>query len=81
MAVRHKEWKAHYSTQGAYGPEARKREKHDVPLLYNLHHDPSERFNLNEKYPKVLAEIAKIVEAHRKELKTPASQLEIPLKK
>lgn len=79
MAVRHKEWKAHFFTQGAYGPEARKREKHDPPLLFNLHHDPSERFNLNEKHPEVLEQIANIVSTHRKNLVMPDSQLEIPL--
>ncbi|QDT33727.1 sulfatase family protein [Thalassoglobus polymorphus] len=79
MAVRHREWKAHYYTQGAYGADARKRENHDVPLLYNLHHDPSERFNLNKKHPEVLAKIEKLVKTHREQLKAPASQLEIPL--
>ncbi|WP_417851669.1 sulfatase [Thalassoglobus sp.] len=79
MAVRYQEWKAHYYTQGAYGADARKREKHEVPLLYNLHHDPSERFNLNEKYPEILSKIEKLVKAHRDQLTAPASQLEIPL--
>lgn len=79
MAVRHHEWKAHYYTQGAYGPDAGKREKHEIPLLFNLNHDPSERFNLNKKHPEVLKKIDQIVGEHRRDLKSPASQLEIPL--
>ena len=79
MAVRYKQWKAHYYTQGVYGADAKKREKHETPLLYNLHHDPSERFNLNSKHPDVLEKIDQIVKEHRDNLKPGECQLEIPL--
>ncbi len=81
MAIRHGAWKAHYITQGAYGPDARKREKHDPPLLFNLNHDPSERFNVNSKHPEIIKQIQKIADEHRQQLKAPPSQLEISLKK
>ena len=81
MAVRHGPWKAHYETQGAYGTDARESKKHDPPLLFNLDVDPSERLNVNDKHPEVLAQIAAIVAAHRENLDPPPSQLEIPLKK
>lgn len=79
MAVRWKEWKAHYITQGAYGADARESTTHEVPLLYQLNHDPSERFNLNDKHPEVLQQIAKIVDEHQQDLVVAPSQLEIPL--
>ncbi|MEZ5939834.1 MAG: sulfatase [Planctomycetaceae bacterium] len=76
MAVRHGSWKAHFQTQGAYGPEAQKREVHDPPLLFNLDHDPSEKYNINAKHPEVLAQIQEIVAAHQAELVIPPSELE-----
>jgi arylsulfatase A len=79
MAVRYGPWKAHFITQGAYGPAARQVEEHDPPVLFNLDVDPSERFNVNEEHPEVLARIAEIVAEHRANLDPPESQLEIPL--
>ena len=81
MAVRVGPWKAHYFTQEAYGPESRKRDKHDPPLLFNLHHDPSERFDVNDEHPEVLEKIQEVVDKHEALLKVAKSQLEIPLKK
>lgn len=81
MAVRFGPWKAHYFTQAAYGPESNKREQHDPPLLFNLHHDPGEHYNLNDKHPEILSRIQEIADKHEKELTIPASQLEIPLPK
>ena len=73
-AVRKGPFKAHYITQPAYGPE--KPEKHDPPLLFNLAHDPSERFNIATNHPAVLAALAQVVEAHRAKLVPAKSQLE-----
>ncbi|MCA9073469.1 MAG: sulfatase [Planctomycetaceae bacterium] len=79
MAVRLGPWKAHYFTQTSYRKEGNPREAHDPPLLYHLDHDPSERFNLNEDHPEVLAQIDALVAEHRQHLDPPRSQLEIPL--
>ncbi len=56
-AVRYKQYKAHFYTQGAYNsgpnnhdPDCRPTAnltRHDPPLLYDLHVDPSEQFALN----------------------------------
>lgn len=81
MAVRHGAFKAHYITQGAYGPNAAKTQEHDPPQLFNLHHDPSEKYNIAREHPDALAEIQQIVDAHRKELKPAPSQLEHRIKK
>jgi arylsulfatase A-like enzyme len=72
-AVRQGLFKAHYLTKSGYGPD--KMEKHDPPLLFNLAHDPSERFNLATNHPAVLADIAKAVEEHRAKLVPAKSQL------
>jgi arylsulfatase A-like enzyme len=72
-AVRQGEFKAHYITQSAYGPD--KPEPHDPPLLFNLAHDPSERFNIATNHSAVLAEIARAVEEHRAKLVPAKSQL------
>lgn len=75
MAVRKGPWKAHMFTQMAYDG-MQKRIKHDPPELYHLDHDPGEHFNVAEQHPDVLAEIAKLVEAHRSNLTPARSQLD-----
>jgi arylsulfatase A-like enzyme len=75
MAVRKGPWKAHFMTQAAYGQQ--KPEQHDPPILYHLEHDPSERRNLADKHPEVLADIQKEVESHKRKLKPAPSQLEL----
>jgi len=72
-AVRQGLFKAHYVTQSAYGAD--KPEKHDPPLLFNLAHDPSERFNIATDHPGILADLARAVSAHRATLTPAPSQL------
>lgn len=71
-AVRHKQWKAHLDTTAPtvtgddvehwapYGPQS-------PWLLYNIEHDPSERFPVVDRAD-ILAEIEKVVKAHQDEL-------------
>nr|XP_006822165.1 PREDICTED: arylsulfatase A-like [Saccoglossus kowalevskii] len=71
-AVRYKQYKAHYYTQGSglSGEEnpdldcrpTAKRTLHNPPLLYDLHHDPSEIYNLNSdpQYSTILTIITDI---------------------
>jgi arylsulfatase A len=73
-AVRKGPFKAHFITRTGYG--AAKPEKHDPPELYHLGHDPSEKFNVAEKHPEVIAEIRKVLEAHQAALKPGKPQLE-----
>lgn len=79
MAVRYKQWKAHFITQDAYGGKGPV--THETPELYQLEHDPSERFNLGEKHPEVIQQIRELAAAHQKTVKPVPSQLEIPLAK
>ena len=75
-AVRSGPWKAHYITQGAYGPDARKKQQHDRPRLYHLEVDPSERFDVGESHPEILSRIDQLVEKHKANLDMPPSQLD-----
>lgn len=77
MAVRQGPWKAHYITQPAYGGGGPK--EHDPPLLYQLEHDPSEKYDVSKQHPEVIAAIAEVVKEHQANLTAPPSQLEIPL--
>ena len=72
-AVRYGEYKAHLITQGAYNYPKGSDEKVvlDIPLLYNLNIDPSEKYNIADKNPGILLEIEKIIEKHKKNLKAP----------
>jgi arylsulfatase A-like enzyme len=62
-AARHGPFKAHFITQSEYGGEAAA--THATPELYNLDHDPSEKYNVAQMHPEVIAEIRRIAEAHR----------------
>ncbi|GGF45573.1 hypothetical protein GCM10011339_37580 [Echinicola rosea] len=73
-AVRKGPWKAHFTTKPSYSSEPAK--KHEVPLLYHLEHDPSEKYNLNEKYPEKVSELVRIYEEHLASVDSPPSIME-----
>ncbi len=77
MAIRKGPWKAHFITKPAYGKEPFK--EHDPPVLYQLEHDPSEKYDVAKDHPEVIKELKAAAEAHRKTVKPVPSQLEIPL--
>ncbi len=64
-AARLGKYKAHYITQLAYVRDTQKTE-HNPPLLYDLEHDPSEKYNIAEQHPEVIEQINKMVEEHKK---------------
>ena len=74
-AARKGAFKAHFITQKAYMKDKEKI-YHDPPVLYNLDHDPSEKYDIAEKYPEVIREIRELVETHVKTVKPVESQLE-----
>ncbi len=75
FAVRKGKFKAHFITQSEYG--GGKKEIQDPPLLYNLNTDPSEKYNVVEKYPEAIEEIKRIRDQHLRTLKPVKNQLEL----
>ena len=73
-AARVGDYKAHYITQGAYGMFGDK-EVHAVPILYNLNHDPSEKYNIAEDHPEIIEEINEFVQEHQENLVRGKDQL------
>ena len=63
-AYRKGPWKMHFITEGAYD-QGEKRTKHNIPQLYHLLRDPSERFDVAEKYPEVMAELLAAAADHQ----------------
>jgi len=74
FAVRKGAFKAHFFTQSEYGDDDRKPQ--DPPLLYNLNVDPSEKYNIADQHPEVIAEIREILEAHQETVVPVENQLE-----
>ncbi|SIS54552.1 Arylsulfatase A [Zobellia uliginosa] len=62
-AMRVGSFKAHFITEGEYGMYG-ERQLHEPPLLYNLNHDPSEKYNIAERHPEVLEKIRAAVKKH-----------------
>ena len=74
FAVRHRSFKAHFHTRSEYGTDPVV--AHQPPLLYNLDHDPAEKFDIAKEHPAVVAEIERIAAAHGKGVNPAPSQLE-----
>jgi arylsulfatase A-like enzyme len=73
FACRLGDWKAHFRTQSGYGqPQP---ESHELPLLFRLPHDPSEKYNVAAAHPDVLARIGAAVAAHRATVQPAEPQL------
>lgn len=73
FAIRQGDFKAHFHTTATVGDT--KRYNHERPLLYNLAHDPSEKYNVAERHPDVIADIIKLRKKHEDELVEGADQL------
>lgn len=57
-------WKAHFITRDLAGG-ATDPVEHEIPKLYNLDVDPSEKYNVAEDHPEVIAKIRRAVEEFR----------------
>lgn len=73
-AMRHGSFKAHFFTKSEYGSDPVV--PHEPPLLYNLDHDPAEKFDVAKEHPAVVAEIERIAAAHKETVKPAPTQLE-----
>jgi len=72
-AARKGPYKAHFITKPAYGKG--KEEHHNPSLLYNLEHDPSEKYDISKDNPEMIIEIRKEVALHLAGLKLGEDQL------
>jgi arylsulfatase A len=73
-AARKGTFKAHLVTRSGYGPDAPV--PHDPPALYDLGHDPGERFDVAASHPEVLAGLTGEIDRHRKTIIPVKCQLE-----
>jgi hypothetical protein len=71
--VRKGPWKIHLVTveAGSVNPLRFRPEVRNPPLLYNLEHDPSERFDVAREHPEVVADLLREAARLRQEV-TPA---------
>ncbi|MCX7826850.1 MAG: sulfatase-like hydrolase/transferase, partial [Verrucomicrobiae bacterium] len=78
-AMRKGAFKAHFITRASYGND--KTETHDPPLLFNLNHDPPEKFDVAKKHPDVIKAIRTEIAAHQATMKSGENQIEKTLPK
>jgi len=80
-AIRKGSWKAEFETQASY--DSKGPVKHEVPLLYNLDVDPSEKYDVSKKYPEIVAEITKLYEQQNANVKPAESEIKkvLPISK
>ncbi len=88
-AARKGNFKAHFIIQNEYGTQTAHPITNplvelnndptylEVPLLYNLSIDPSEKFNVADEHPEVIEEIRKMVEEHVAGVVPVTNQLEL----
>lgn len=73
-AVRYGPWKAHFITSGAFG-DGEGRKLHETPKLYQLNHDPAEKFDLSLQHPEIIADIKALAKAHSESIKPVEDQM------
>ena len=75
IALRHKEWKMYIKDPNPWddGPTQK-----DMPLLYNVEHDPSEKYNIVKENKEIVKVINDLASEHiQSVLKTPSQYDEI----
>jgi arylsulfatase A-like enzyme len=75
-AIRKGKYKAHFITQAEYGEESKIKIVHDIPLLFNLDVDPSEKYDISKEHPEVITEIKRILTEHNATVVSVENQLE-----
>ncbi len=73
-AIRKGEFKAHFITQPEYGRGGPK--ELEIPELYNLNIDPSEKYNIAKQHPDIITEIRGILKEHLATVVPVENQLE-----
>ncbi|MGI8599822.1 MAG: sulfatase family protein [Chitinophagaceae bacterium] len=67
-AIRKGEWKAHFITKPSYRPDI-PLTVHDLPVLFNLNIDPSEKYNVSMDHPEVVKELTTEFHKHKASIK------------
>src|SRR5690606_3822747 len=75
-AIRKGKYKAHFITQAEYGEESKIKIVHDIPLLFNLDVDTSEKYDISKEHPEVITEIKRILTEHNATVVPVENQLE-----
>jgi arylsulfatase A-like enzyme len=73
-AIRKGPWKAHFITKPSYTKVDPV--EHEIPLLFNIENDPSEKYNVNAEHPDIIAEIMELRKKHESTLVSVPSQLD-----
>ncbi|MBN1464550.1 sulfatase [candidate division KSB1 bacterium] len=74
FAVRKGAFKAHFVTMAEYAAD-NNRQEHDPPLLFNVEHDPGEKFECAARYPDVVADIQRLAAEHNAKMVKGEDQL------
>ena len=74
FAIRKGEYKAHFMTKAEFGNDSVI--VHSLPLLFNLNIDPSEKYNIADKHPDIIAELREILKQHQSTIVPVENQLE-----
>jgi len=74
FAIRKGAYKLHFITQPEYGGGGPK--ELEIPELYNLNLDPSEKYNIAEKHPEVISEFKALLKQHLASIVPVENQLE-----
>lgn len=75
-AIRKGKYKAHFITQAEYGEESKAKHVHDIPLLFNLDVDPSEKYDISKEHPEVITDMKRILTKHNATVVPVENQLE-----
>jgi len=61
IGIRHKEWKMYIKDPNPWNDDLTEK---DIPVLYNIEHDPSEKYNVTSKHSDVVDRIVTLSEEH-----------------
>ena len=61
IGIRHKQWKMYIKDPNPWNDDLTEK---DIPVLYNIEHDPSEKYNVTSKHSDVVDRIVTLSEEH-----------------
>ena len=78
IGIRHKQWKMYIKDPNPWNDDLR---KEDMPVLYNIEHDPSEKYNVADNNSDIVNEILSLSVDHIREVPKAPSQYDAILPK